>query len=134
MNRLLTAVVGLSLFAGTAYAGSPRLDSHAPNPAALAFSGATTTQAFLSQAGQHPNQDIPTPDRASRADELERWAYKISYIGSLILTADQIVRSVDSVMESMELTRQDGTNLRLLMGPESRGFEVMVRMSRPLEF
>ena len=133
MKRIFTAVVGLSLCAGAAYAGSPRFDSPAPTPAALAFSGTPATQAFLSQDVYQPNHDLPEPPRSGH-DDLERWAYKISYVGSLILTADQIVRSVDSIMDSMELTREDGTNLRLLMGPESRGFEVMVRVTRPLEF
>lgn len=67
-------------------------------------------------------------------EDLARLAYKISYIGSVILTADRVVRSVDSVLDSMKLTRPDGTRMSMNMEPASHGFEVMIRLSRPIDF
>jgi hypothetical protein len=85
----------------------------------------------MEQQIQFLNQETRPKDTLQ---ELSQLAYKISYVSSLILTADQIVRSVDSVMDRMELTREDGSRLRLRMQPSSGGFEVMLKVSRPIEF
>jgi hypothetical protein len=61
-------------------------------------------------------------------------AYKISYAGAILLTADQVVRSVDSVMDKLKLEGEDGSSLRFSMRPSMSGFSVMVRLSRPIEF
>ena len=71
-----------------------------------------------------------------RGDEnsLEALASKISFVGGLILTADHVMRSVDSVMEAAAYRRPDGSYLRLNAEPMSRGFLVGLVMSRPLDF
>jgi hypothetical protein len=55
-------------------------------------------------------------------------------VGGLILTADQVMRSVDSVMDAATYRRPDGSYLRLNAEPMSKGFLVGLVMSRPLEF
>jgi hypothetical protein len=70
----------------------------------------------------------------STEEIIGKFAYRISYFGSFLLTADRLVRSMDSVMESMQVERPDGTCLRLCAEPGSRGFEVGLRLSRPIDF
>jgi hypothetical protein len=75
----------------------------------------------------------PSPQQgSSQRDSFASIAYKISYVGSILLTADQVVRSVDSVMDSMKLRAPDGAVVRFDMRPDSKGFEMMLRVSRPL--
>jgi hypothetical protein len=61
-------------------------------------------------------------------------AYKLSYAGALLLTADRIWRSVDSVLDSMCLEGSGGEEMRLVCEPASRGFEVTLRVTRPIDF
>ena len=70
----------------------------------------------------------------SRDFDLGAFALKVGYIGSLLLTADQIVHSVDSVMDRMSYEAPDGSQFRFTLAPESEGVEVMFRISRPLDF
>jgi hypothetical protein len=134
MKRLVTTLVGLTCCVGATYANSPRvgLDT-APAPALLG--SATAGRADLGMAQVAGRSAFPEQNKTQDGlEELSRMAYRISYIGSLILTADHVVRSVDSVLDSMELTRQDGTQLRVNMRPNSDGFEVSLKLSRPIEF
>lgn len=134
MKRLLTCMLGITCCAATAYAAPPQIDNAAPD-LGLTFSGSAAENAFLNPIEDPAVYSLtPEPPIRSVQEQVGRWAYKISYIGSLLLTADHLVRSVDSVMESMEISREDGTQLRLLMEPNSRGFEVMVRLERPIGF
>lgn len=61
-------------------------------------------------------------------------AQKLSTLGAIILTADQVARSVDSVMNRLTLEREDGTVLKFRMEPAIDGFAVRVALSRPLDF
>ena len=135
MKRLLATILGVSCCASVVYAQSPRIDlNRNPFPAFL-VGGQNSPQSYstssMEQQIQFLNQETRPKDTLQ---ELSQLAYKISYFSSLILTADQIVRSVDSVMDRMELTREDGARLRLRMQPGSNGFEVMLKMSRPIDF
>lgn len=133
MKRIVTTLVGLTCCVGAAYANSPRIELDVgPTPA---FLSSTAGQAGLNVAQVTDQSAFPERNKAhDTLEELSRMAYQISYIGSLLLTADHVVRSVDSVLDSMELTRQDGTQLRLHMRPNSDGFEVSLKLSRPIEF
>jgi len=134
MKRLVTTIIGLTCCVGAAYANSPRVGLEAtPTPAFL--SGGTDARTSPNMLQNYDTTVFPVRDEPTDGlEELSRMAYQISYIGSLLLTADHIVRSVDSVLDSMELTRQDGTQLRFQMRPNSRGFQVSLKLSRPLEF
>lgn len=70
----------------------------------------------------------------SEHESLEALASKISFIGGLLLTADNVMRSVDSVMSAASYRRPDGTYLRLNAEPMSRGFLVGLTVGRPLDF
>ena len=135
MKKLLTCLVGITCCTATVYAAAPQIENAGARLGNLAFSASTVENTFLTPLDDPTVHSFPPqlPARSVR-QEVGRWAYKISYIGSLILTADHLVRSVDSVMESMEVRRRDGTQLRLIMEPNSRGFEVMVRLERPIGF
>ena len=135
MKKVLLSVLGITCCATTVYAAAPKTQEPTARLGNLNFSTSSVENAFLSPLDD-PAQPSLTPRRPQRTarEEVGRWAYKISYIGSLLLTADHLVRSVDSVMESMEVSREDGTQLRLLMEPNSRGFDVMVRLSKPIGF
>jgi hypothetical protein len=99
---------------------------------ALSLSGVSPAKAFLTTGNRIPVQALPQHE-TSKVD-LGQLAFKISYVGSLILTADRVVRSVDSILDGMQVTRDDGSTLKLLMEPGTSGFDVMLRMSRPIEF
>ena len=134
MKRLVATILGVSCCVGATYANSPRVSLEAtPTPAFLSSDAADRIELNTPQVhdpAAFSIQDEPTDG----IEELSRMAYRISYIGSLLLTADHIVRSVDSVLDSMELTRQDGTQLRFQMRPNTKGFQVTLKLSRPIEF
>jgi len=121
----------LTCCAGTVYAGSPRHDAPTLAPVSL---GRTGVEVFQDGAAGDPFHGPRTQRARDSREDLTRIAYKISYVGTLLLTADQVVRSVDSVLDSMKITREDGTRMAMLMEPAPRGFEVMIKISRPLEF
>ena len=73
-------------------------------------------------------------DISGRDLDVMELVYRISYVGAVVLTADRVVRSMDSVLDRMQYQGHDGTNLRLVMEPSRHGFDVMLKMSRPLEF
>jgi hypothetical protein len=131
MKKAIIAIIGLTCCVSTTYAAGIS-GRHRTPLESLSLSGEPPAKAFLSAANPSPIQALPQHE--SSKFDLGALAYKISYVGSLILTADRVVRSVDSVLDGMQVTRDDGTRLKLLMEPGSRGFDVMIRMSRPLEF
>ena len=100
----------------------------ARNSEPRAFLDARSLQAHSIQA-LWPSQPISGPGHS-----IESLAAKISFIGGLLLTADQVMRSVDSVMEAATYRRPDGSYLRLNAEPMSRGFLLGVIMSRPIDF
>jgi hypothetical protein len=133
--RIVAAtVVGLVVCSGITYAAGPALGL---NPAALGAPSRRDPGIHLQSVlpGAAPLQAVsPQRETATPEEVIGRLAYKISYVGSVLLTADRIVRSVDSVLDSMEWTGNDGTTLRIAAEPASRGFEVGIRLSRPLDF
>jgi hypothetical protein len=131
MKKAILVLVGITCCVGTTYAAGLN-DGMRPSPGVLALSGDSATKAFLTAANPSPVQALS--QSGSSKFDLGQIAYKISYFGSLILTADRVVRSVDSVLDGMQVTRSDGTRLKLLMEPGTSGFDVMLRMSRPLDF
>ncbi len=127
---ILGVVLGTS--AGAAYAASPRLENRRTPPSA--FSRLTLDPASVPIFADQPDIFHRSDKNAGATQDLGRIAYRVGYVGVLLLTADRVVRRVDSVMDSMELTADDGTCLRLQMQPERRGFEVKLRLTRPLGF
>lgn len=136
MRKLLATFLGVSCCAAAAYAGTPRAEVWTQPSSAFLLSGTASAQSFLSEAPTlSPNLLEPfRSDEASSLEDLTIIANKIAYVGSLILTADQVIRSMDSVLNRMTLTQPDGTELRLNMRPSSGGFKVMLRLSRPIDF
>jgi len=78
-------------------------------------------------------QDVLEPAIPNDREKLEAFAAKVSYAGVILLTADRVFRSMDSVLEHMKVTRPDGTVLHLEMGPASGGMSVGLKVSRPLD-
>lgn len=131
MKKAIISFIGLTCCVSAAYAaGGP--DGSRPALEPLSLTGVSPAKAFLAAGNPAPVQALPQ-HQAAKFD-LGQLAYKISYVGSLILTADRVVRSVDSVLDGMQVTSDDGSTLKLLMEPGTRGFDVMLRMSRPIDF
>jgi hypothetical protein len=136
MRKLIALILGFSCCAGLASAaprqsGSP-LDSTPFRSDRAEFSRSLAV-------GQSQLFDQPAPaskeaKEAREAAEVEAIAYRISYAGVLLLTADRLFRSFDSVLESMQMNAGDGTNFRFVMEPKSRGFEIGLRLTRPIGF
>jgi len=97
----------------------------------LALSSTAPPGENLFQGLQTPQAPYLNPSPARTRTTQDDLA-AIAYVGSLLLTADQVVRSVDSLMESMKVEAPDGSVLRLDMWPGSKGFEMMLRVTRPL--
>ena len=136
MRKLIVTIVGVSCCTATAYATEPQADIRIQPSNALLLSAEATGQGFLTEDPQ-PVRNLIEPFQASESSGLEdltRVANSIAYVGTLILTADQVIRSMDSVLNRMALTQPDGTELRLNMRPSSGGFKVMLKLSRPIDF
>lgn len=93
-------------------------------------------RAFLALSPGTPGQIDPLSHLIRSKDEssLESFANSISFFGGLLLTADRVFRSVDSVMEAPLVKREDGSILRVNAEPTSRGFLLGFHLSRPLDF
>jgi hypothetical protein len=128
---VLTAVLIGSASSSTYASGRPVVDLRS-----LTSSG--PQRAYLAPgsfaASRGPQDPMSRFDPTIHGSSLENLAYKISFVGGLLLTADRVVRSVDSVMDRTALRTQDGSCLRLNAEPCSRGFLVGFSMSRPLDF
>jgi hypothetical protein len=59
---------------------------------------------------------------------------KISVVGGLLITADRLIRSVDSAMDAPLFKRDDGSCVRLNTESNSKGLLVGLTVSRPLDF
>ncbi len=136
MKKLLAsilAVFGVTCCVAASYAATP----HAGLPLSTldrpALSARLSPLSVLGSPGRQPDLFPVESTRDSRFD-YSRLAYKISYAGAILLTADHVIRSVDSLLDSMEYTGRDGTSLHFVMEPKSKGFEMMLKMSRPLGF
>ncbi len=101
-----------------------------------ALSGASHTTSLDYLTPEDPLDETPIfhPDQTPRArtsqEELAAFAYKLSYAGVLLLTADQLWRSVDSVMESLRYRGLSGTEMQLRMQPSTGGFRVTLHLRR----
>ena len=93
-------------------------------------------RAFLAMSpGLQGQLDPLSHFRASKDESsLEAFANRVSFFGGLLLTADRVFRSVDSVMEAPLVKREDGSILRVNAEPTSRGFLLGFHLSRPLDF
>lgn len=134
MKRILTSLVLLSCCAGTVYAGTPNRTTPRPGLAPVDLRDAALDASYMDPVAETGLHAITPQAPRDSHEALAHLAYKISYIGSVILTADRVVRSVDSVLDSMKLTRPDGTRMSMNMEPASHGFEVMIKLSRPIDF
>ncbi|HET9234144.1 MAG TPA: hypothetical protein VFP10_08410 [Candidatus Eisenbacteria bacterium] len=94
------------------------------------------SRAFLALSPGVNGQLDPLPYLmgARKESSLEAFASRVSFVGGLLLTADRVFRSVDSVMEAPLLKREDGSILRVNAEPTSRGFLLGFHLSRPLDF
>jgi hypothetical protein len=134
MKKLLFTSLGVIFCAASAYAAAPPGQTER----ALKFSLSPAAQSHTSFMVEEERPAAPALEMGSRlsrstAESIAEIAYKISYVGSFILTADRLVRSVDSVLDHMSVT-QDETTLRLDMRPASKGFQVMLKLDRHLDF
>src|SRR5262245_4767749 len=84
----------------------------------------TVPRAFLALDAQGPGTPDPLSHLASinRNDSVQDLAYKISFVGGLILTADRLIRAADSMRETNLFSRGDGSCVRLNTEPTSKGF------------
>ena len=90
-----------------------------------------TSSFLLHQTPDRPSIHlVPRFDPPGRAPDTR--ARRIPLIGGLIQTADEIARFVDSVLGSMEFSRNE-THIRLQVKPNLRNFSLMMKMSRPLD-
>jgi hypothetical protein len=136
MRKLISLILGFSCCAAVASAG-PR-ESGSP----LDSTPFRTDRADFSRSLSvgHPSLFEQGPRASKEATEarelaeVQAIAYRISYAGVLLLTADRLFRSFDSVLESMQMNAEDGTNFRFVMEPQSRGFEIGLRLTRPIGF
>jgi hypothetical protein len=129
----LLAFFGITCCVTASYAATPRVGIRLPDLAPAGFPAQVSTLSLVGPAEKQPDV-LPVESRSDSKFDYSRLAYKISYAGAILLTADHVIRSVDSLLDSMEYTRPDGTTVHFIMEPKSKGFEVMVKMSRPLGF
>ncbi len=139
MRKILCAflkvTLGLTFICGVAGASTPVAHRAAGTVALLDLSG-TQDRSFLQNLPDLPPTALrgEAPNRADSDLDIMQVVYRLSYVGAVVLTADRVVRSVDSVLDRMQINCTDGTNVRFTMEPGRRGFDVMVKVSRPLEF
>jgi hypothetical protein len=139
LGGVVLAAIAVTFCPQTTCAGTPGSASRTVSLETLGPPARNQTRdAFLSPLSLSSMEGaIPRLEGAAsghRASSLEAFAYKISFVSGLLLTADQVVRSVDSVMDAATYRRDDGSYLRLNAEPMSRGFLVGLVMSRPLDF
>ena len=128
----LKLFLGVCCCASVSYASSPAPDRS--RPAAIQLS-ASSGYEFLNDLPARVPEALQEQDMAVGHEiDVMKVIYRISYVGAVVLTADRVVRSVDSVLDRMHYDCEDGTSLRFVMEPKHRGFDVMLKMTRPLEF
>ncbi|NNF05729.1 MAG: hypothetical protein HKN21_03120 [Candidatus Eisenbacteria bacterium] len=87
---------------------------------------------LLVQASPAPVAPIFEAREQKSKTSIQSVAQSISFAGALILTADHLVRSVDSVLENMRIEREDGTCLWLDVSTDPKKVGVMLQISCPL--
>lgn len=136
MRKLIALILGFSCCASVAGAG-PRQSGSPLDSSPFRSDRADFTLSLSVGHSSLFGQVAPASKEATEAREVaevEAIAYRISYAGVLLLTADRLFRSFDSVLESMQMNTEDGTNFRFVMEPQSRGFEIGLRLTRPIGF
>ena len=109
----------------TSYAGN--------RPGGALRSQTIVPRAYLTLEGQALKQTNPlTPLSVSDHDHTMQTLGAISVVGGLLLTADRLIRSMDSVKDAPLLLRDDGSCVRI--NAANNGFLVGFTMSRPLDF
>lgn len=129
IGAALGTIILLSLSAINSYASD--------TPAASSVRGlASDSRAFLAVSPGLQGQLDPLSHltASNKESSLESFASRVSFFGGLLLTADRVFRSVDSVMEAPLVKREDGSILRVNAEPTSRGFLLGFHLSRPLDF
>lgn len=136
MRKLIALILGFSCCAAVASA-APRESGSPLDSTPFRGDRALFSRSLVAGHSHQFETAAPLSKEATEARELaqvEAIAYRISYAGVLLLTADRLFRSFDSVLESMQMNAEDGTNFRFVMEPKSRGFEIGLRLTRPIGF
>jgi hypothetical protein len=136
MRKLIALILGFSCCAAVASA-APRQSGSPLDSTPFRGDRALFSRSLVVGQSNLFGQAAPSSKEATEAREVaevEAIAYRISYAGVLLLTADRLFRSFDSVLESMQVNAEDGTNFRFVMEPQSRGFEIGLRLTRPIGF
>lgn len=90
-------------------------------------------RAYLALDGQALKQANPlTPLAVSSHDHTVATLARISVVGGVLITADRLIRSMDSVKDAPLLLRDDGSSFRI--NAVNNGFLLGFTMSRPLDF
>ncbi len=136
MKKLLAsicAVFGVTCCVAASYAATPRAGVQLSTLDRPTLSAQVSPLSLFGSTGRQPDL-FPVESRTDSRFDYSRLAYKISYAGAILLTADHVVRSVNSLLDSMEYTGRDGTSIHFVMEPKSKGFDVMLKLNRPLGF
>jgi hypothetical protein len=136
MRKLIALILGFSCCAAMASA-APRQSGTPLDSTPFRSDRADFSVSLVGSQSQLFVRTAPASREAKEAREtaeVEAIAYRISYAGVLLLTADRLFRSFDSVLESMQMNAGDGTNFRFVMEPQSQGFEIGLRLTRPIGF
>jgi len=136
--RIAAGIAVLSLAFGVLVPGTGRAAERPAMFQGSLFQSRPAPQTlFLDSSHRLASADRAAPPLLRRTENrkssVEAFAARASVAGVLLLTADQIVRSMDSVIETMQLRREDGTCLRLDTSG-ARGLGMMVEISCPLDF
>lgn len=128
----LIALLLLAGFAASAAASSPSLS----RDFSTVLSPVSASYVRL-KADDPPIRARVTPALRAPArtqmDDLEALARRISFAGAILLTCDQVARSMDSVLERAQIRGGDGSSLRLYPLSHS-GTGLLVVLSRPIDF
>jgi len=114
----------------TSYAGNHSAATHG---SAMRPLTTVVPRAFLALDSQAPSHLDPNSHLSvlKHDDTMETLA-RISVVGGLLLTADRLVRSMDSMKDTPLLLRGDGSSIRF--NAVNKGFLVGFTVSRPLDF
>ena len=90
-------------------------------------------RAYLTVNSEALRQVNPlTPLNISSHDHTMQTLARISVVGGVLLTADRLIRSMDSVKDAPLLLGDDGSSLRI--SAVSNGFLLGFTVNRPLDF
>ena len=128
----LLGIVFLTSVATVTYAG---VGSHSTRVRTVETQSLAGPRAYLALEGSpapHPLDVLPHVGSGSTS--LESLAYKISFVGGLLLTAESVAHTVGSFRDVTAYRRPDGSCFRFNAEPSSHGFMVGLTMSRPIDF